>query len=277
MESSILGHSNESQYIIATGNEDKDRLLILNEVCNPFAFEFFENCGVAQGNRVLELGCGIGLVSQHLASLVGDEGFVLAIDNSEEQLSVAKALLPQKAPKNLKFQQCSVFELDRLKEKFDIVYVRFLLIHVKDPLKVIQQVKSVLKPGGLFIIEDGTGNDTIYSVPDTEGMDIIKRYDQLQFEIQQSDDRYFAKLPELLQKESFHVVSLRKVQPKLDTIRKRKMLSLGLSGVKNALISSGKITLEEYNTAYPIVQALENNQSVEIYCYEVGQICASYR
>ncbi len=265
-----------SKYAIAIGEEDKERLLIINEICNPFSFQFFQNSHISNGNKILELGCGIGLVSQHLASIVGEQGIVLATDISEEQLAIAKSLLSNPAPANLKFQKLSAFDLDTLNEKFDVVYVRFLLIHLPDPQKVIRQVKSVLKPGGKFIIEDLIGNHTVHSIPNTRGMDMVKYFDQLQFEIQQSDDRYFSKLPKLLQEEGFNISSMETIHPKLDSPRKRRMLTGGISSLKDTLLAAEKITLEEYDLAYSLVEGLEDDMSVEVFCYEMGQICATY-
>lgn len=265
-----------SKYAIAIGEEDKARLMIINEICNPFTSQFLHKCQVSAGDKILELGCGIGLVSQELAALVGATGSVLATDISGEQLAVAKSLLSNPVPENLKFQQLSAFDLDKLNEKFDVVYVRFLLIHVPDPQKVIRQVKNVLKPGGKFIIEDCIGNHTVYSIPNSRGMDVVKHFDQLQFELQKSDDRYFSKLPNLLQEEGFNATVISTIHPKLDSPRKRKMLTGGISSLKDALLTAGKITLEEYNLAYSAVQDLENDLSVEVFCYEIGQICATY-
>ncbi len=250
--------------------------MILNEIFNPFTSQFLHNCQISTGDKVLELGCGIGLVSQQLALLVGKNGNVLATDISEEQLAIAKSLLSVPAPENLKFQQLSAFDLEKLSEKFDVVYVRFLLMHVSDPQKVICQVKNVLKPGGKFIIEECVGNHTVYSIPNTKGMDMVKYFDRLQFELQKSDDRYFSKLPNLLREEGFTLTAMSTIHPKLDSSRKRKMLTGGISSLKDTLFAAGKITLEEYDLAYSAVQDLENDLSVEVFCYEIGQICATH-
>jgi SAM-dependent methyltransferase len=271
----LAAEETASNYALAIGEEDKTRLTIINEIYNPFSFQFLHKCQIAPGDRVLELGCGIGLVSQQLALLVSTTGSVLATDISEEQLAIAKSLLSDPVPKNLKFQQLSVFDVDKLNEKFDIVYVRFLLMHIPDLQKVIRQVKNVLQPGGKFIIEDCVGNHTVYSIPHSKGMDAVKHFDQLQFELQKSDDQSCSKLPSLLQEEGFNVTVLPTIHPKLDSPRKRKMLTDGISSLKTALLMAKKITLEEYNLAYSAVQDLENDLSIEVYGYETGQICAT--
>jgi ubiquinone/menaquinone biosynthesis C-methylase UbiE len=270
-----LTFANDGNYSLAVGEEDRERLTIVNEICNPLSAAFLARCQIAEGESVLELGCGIGLISQKLASIVGENGFVLATDLSDEQLTIAKSLLPEQALPQLQFCQLSAYELSTLSEKFDVVYVRFLLCHLPRIEEVIRQVKSVLKPGGRFIIEDLTSNDTIYSNPMTKGMEIIHLTDRLQFEVQNSNEQLFATLPSLLEQEGFSIVKMSTSHPQLDTHRKRKILTYGLSSLKSALIEAGKLTLEEYESMYPHVEELANDLSIEVYCYEVGHICVT--
>ncbi|NNM43420.1 MAG: methyltransferase domain-containing protein [Chlamydiae bacterium] len=276
MATDSFGVTDDSTYIIVTGERDKERLTILSEIYNPFSLRFFTNCNIQKGARVLELGCGIGIASQMYASEVGKDGFVLATDISEQQLQVARTLLPKEGISNLEFRQLSAFEIDGLNEQFDVVCARFLLVHLQDHQKVIQKVKKIIKPGGKLIIEDITGNQTFYSSPHTEGMDILHHLDRLQCEVQQSDDEYLTSLPALLEKEGFRVVSMQKAHPKLGTPRKRKSILFHLSSLKDALIRAEKTTEKEYNDMLQKVIELEQNSSVEIYYYEFGQLCATF-
>lgn len=265
----------ESHYSIAVGEEDKERLLILNEIYTPFTKQFVAKY-VSPGDEVLEIGCGIGLVSQELSAIVGHHGYVLATDLNKEQLTVAQSLCNQEIHPHLEFRKLSAYELDSLKQKFDVVYMRFLLCHLPNPEEVIRQVKNVLKPGGRFIIEDLTGNHTLYSDPSSKGMEALYYTDKLQFEIQQSDDQYFSKLPSLLERHGFSVKAALKSHPELETTRKRKFLTYNLLSLKDALVNAGKITLSEYNAMYSEVEELVENSSTRIFSYELGQISATH-
>jgi len=268
--------ADSGKYSIALGEEDKDRLLILNEIYNPFTTAFLADAGVSSGDKVLEIGCGLGIVSQELSKIVGQNGYVLATDINEEQLFLAKSLLNHQIPDNLDFRKLSAYALSSLDQKFDVVYVRFLLCHLPNPQEIVRQVKNVLKPGGLFIIEDLTGNETLYSNPFVKGMEILQYFDKLQFEIQESDDHYFSKLSHMLEEEGLFVLSSKKSHPELDSSRKRKMLTYNLSSLKDALLNAEKITSSEYNGMYPVVEDLANNSSIQVFSYELGQICATH-
>lgn len=266
----------DTTYALATGESDKERLTILNEVYNPFSLSFFQSCGIKKGAAILELGCGIGLMSQALSSLVGKEGHILATDLSEKQLAVAHSLLPKGGIPNLQFQQLSALDIDALKERFDVVCARFLLIHIKNHQEIIQKIKSVLKPGGMLIIEDSTANSSLYSTPHTKGMETLHYVDKLQFEIQGSDEQYFTSLPQLLEAEGFTVSLFKKAHPKLVTPRERSMMTC-ISCLKDSFLSTLKVTPEEYEAMYRSVLELAQDTSVEIYYYELGQICATLR
>lgn len=41
-------------------------------------------------------------------------------------------------------------------DKFDAVWVRFVVVHVPDPLVLLQAAVSCLKPGGILLVEDTT-------------------------------------------------------------------------------------------------------------------------
>lgn len=271
----FCAYCDDSHYAIAIGEEDKDRLLVLNEIYNPESFQLLKQY-VEKGKNVLELGCGLGICSQYMAKLVGEKGSVLATDINQEQIDLAQKMKVDEL-KNLNFQKLSALELEKLEQKFDIIYVRFLLLHLPNPEKVLEQIKKVLSPNGKIIIEDVTGNYTLYSDPNTPAMEEVQRFDKLQFEIEKSDDCYFEQLPKLLVDYGFSIRLLTRAHPKLDTLHKRSMLSYNLSSLKAELLNANKITLEEYDRVYPIVKQFEKEENITVYSYELGQVVVQLR
>ncbi len=266
--------SGDGNYAIAIGETDRERLIILNEIYNPGTEAFLKSLPIKEGSKVLDIGCGIGLVSQKIASLVGATGSVLACDLHEEQLEIAKSLLPPKGIENLQFRKLSAYQIASLKEEFDVVYIRLLLVHLPNPERVIAEAKKILKPGGHLIIEDFTSNASMYSTPRCRGMEILQYLDQLQFEVQGSDDTYFSRLPALLEQEGFQVIKTQKNHPRLNSSRQRRELTLHLPVLKESLKIAGKITEEESMEMIPFLEQLEADLSIEVFSYEMGQIHA---
>ncbi|WP_163336962.1 methyltransferase domain-containing protein [Desulfopila sp. IMCC35008] len=91
---------------------------------------------------VLDLGCGDGTLTKHIAELVPD-GEVLGIDAS---LGMIDAALP-KAAGNLFFQHLDINQLD-FEDRFDIVYSNATLHWVKDHIHLLRSCRRALHDHG---------------------------------------------------------------------------------------------------------------------------------
>jgi 2-polyprenyl-6-hydroxyphenyl methylase / 3-demethylubiquinone-9 3-methyltransferase len=94
--------------------------------------------------RVLDLGCGGGLLSNDLAAR-GHE--VFGLDATDENLAVARA---RDLTHSVSYQLGDAYALPYESESFDVVCALDLLEHVEDPSRVIAEAARVLMPGGLF-------------------------------------------------------------------------------------------------------------------------------
>lgn len=70
--------SAKGEYVLATGSAAANRLRILHSIYGPGARQLLLNAGIKPGMRVADLGCGVGMVTQLLAELVGRTGEVSA-------------------------------------------------------------------------------------------------------------------------------------------------------------------------------------------------------
>ena len=99
------------------------------------------------GNKsVLELGCGTALNLKK----IGDLKRYLGLDFSPDMLKIAKgkfSTLP-----NVKFQQKDITKLDDINEKFDIIICTWVLSHLQNPARVVNQAQRLLSRNGKFFI-----------------------------------------------------------------------------------------------------------------------------
>lgn len=94
--------------------------------------------------RILDLGCGDGILSAELARLV-PQGSVLGIDASEGMLAAARQCeLP-----NLTFQRMDILDL-AFENAFDVVFSNAALHWVKDHRRMLARVLAALRPHGLI-------------------------------------------------------------------------------------------------------------------------------
>jgi 2-polyprenyl-6-hydroxyphenyl methylase/3-demethylubiquinone-9 3-methyltransferase len=116
---------------------------------NPVRFGYIAERAPLQGGRVLDVGCGGGILSEALAR-AGAE--VVAIDLAPAVLDVARLHLHESGLK-VDYREVSVEDLAaRMAATFDVVTCMEMLEHVPDPASVIRACAALLKPGGKLFL-----------------------------------------------------------------------------------------------------------------------------
>jgi len=110
----------------------------------------FNNIDLGKINKVLEIGCGVGVVSSHLNSVYRMD--VIGIDIDPEQIKMAKKY--NKENETLKFINVNATKLPFEKNKFDMVLLLWVMHHINDWGKVLKEINRVLKIYGFFIFSD---------------------------------------------------------------------------------------------------------------------------
>jgi SAM-dependent methyltransferase len=143
-----------AHYALATGEAAANRLRVLHSVYEPGTRRVLQQAGIQPGMRVADLGCGVGMVSELLGWMVGRKGHVVGIDFSAEQLAQARLRLAESGL-DASFVEASAANTGLPRESFDLVYCRFLLIHLAEPQRALREMWHLLKPNGILVCEDG--------------------------------------------------------------------------------------------------------------------------
>ena len=104
-----------------------------------------------QGIRLLDFGCGPGSITADLAEHLGSDGTVVGVDSSTEALTRARR---DAAATGAKYLAGSVYELPIVDAAFDVAYGHQVLQHLADPVVALEEVRRVLRPGGLVAVRD---------------------------------------------------------------------------------------------------------------------------
>ena len=106
-----------------------------------------EQISVDAIHDVLEIGCGIGVISAFLADSYGMN--VLGTDLDPEQIELARTTQP--TSDRLHFAVEDATHLTFENASFDLVLSQDIFHHIPDWEQVVQEVVRVLRPGGYFI------------------------------------------------------------------------------------------------------------------------------
>lgn len=124
---------------------------------NPLRADYIEQrTGGVAGRRVLDVGCGGGLLAEAMAVRGAD---VLGIDMSAVAIKVAQEHAQQNGLESVRYRQVPIEDLDE--DKFEVITCLEMLEHVPDPEAIIQQCAQRLQPGGHLILS--TINRTLLS------------------------------------------------------------------------------------------------------------------
>ena len=113
---------------------------------NPLRIQFIQSFVDIAGKRVVDVGCGGGILTEGLAKLGAD---ALGIDLSEELIDIAD-LHGLESGVNAKYEKISAENLAQQQpEAFDHVTCMEMLEHVPDPGSIIAACATLVKPGGM--------------------------------------------------------------------------------------------------------------------------------
>ena len=113
---------------------------------NPLRLAWIDGLAGLQGQQVLDVGCGGGILADSMAR---KGAHVTGIDLSTKALKVAQLHALEASTANVRYREVSAEALAaEMPGRFDVVTCMEMLEHVPDPSSVVQACSQLVKPGG---------------------------------------------------------------------------------------------------------------------------------
>ena len=127
---------------------DPEQSVLVNQIL--FERMVAKDLRLSPGDKVLELGCGCGAIAEHIAELTGATPYGVNLDPSQIQKAWRNPNLPRANFAVGDFNKALEFDDSSL----DAVYAIQPMTYVSDHAHTFSEVFRVLKPGGVFVIND---------------------------------------------------------------------------------------------------------------------------
>jgi SAM-dependent methyltransferase len=233
----------EKHYVIATGQKGRDRLRVLTRVCDETTTRLLDGVGIRHGMVCLDAGCGGGDIATDLARRVGPDGSVVGIDLDAVSLDIARQEAAAQGLGNVDYRVLDVFDLAD-SERFDVVYVRFLLSHLPDPAGALTRMVRALRRGGVLAVEDVDFSGH-FCFPDCPAFrDYVRLYGEAA-RAKGDDPNIGPRLPSLLRDARLGEIDMRVVQPAGIRGEVKLLSAITMEMIGEAVVSAGLASADQ--------------------------------
>ena len=118
--------------------------------------EELKHLSINSGDKILDAGCGTGILSRHLANRFSNIS-IEACDRSAIRLKQARELSGIMPKDAITYFECDLVDIPVEENHYNTVINRFVLEHMSTPLKALEEFYRILKPGGTTFIIDLDG------------------------------------------------------------------------------------------------------------------------
>ena len=140
-------------YALGSTDAEHERLIRQATWLAAHTERLFREAGIGPGQRVLDLGSGVGDVVLIAARLVGPSGEVVGIERDPRSTARATARMAEAGVHNVSFVQSDAAEIPGDKP-FDAAVGRYILMFLPDPVSVLRSLSQLVRPGGVMAFQE---------------------------------------------------------------------------------------------------------------------------
>lgn len=140
-------------YALGRSKVEYERLAAQAALIRPMTERLFREAGIGPGQRVLDVGSGVGDVAFLTAELVGPDGEVVGVDLDGAALATARGRADLLGFRNVSFIEGDARTAE-LGQGFDAAVGRLVLLYVADPSELLRAVADRVRPDGVLAFQE---------------------------------------------------------------------------------------------------------------------------
>ena len=149
--------NSNGDYALGYTNSEHERLIRQAARIAPYTERLFREAGIGPGQRILDLGSGVGDVSMLLARIVGPSGKVVGIERDARSIARANSRAAEAGLRNISFTKADVNQIVS-DQPFDGAVGRFILMFLPDPASMLRSLTQLVRPGGILAFQECSWN-----------------------------------------------------------------------------------------------------------------------
>jgi ubiquinone/menaquinone biosynthesis C-methylase UbiE len=175
---SAMGTSEFGRYALALTDGEILRYRFMAQSAREREAHWWSLAGITDGARVLDLGCGPGLVAIEMAKVVGTSGSVIGVDRQADAVSTARALLDEAGHPQTEVYRAEAWNTELQPGTFDVVVLRHVLAHntTEEVNRILEHVRFLLRPGGCCYVAESDLTANRVDPPIADLADLTDRY-----------------------------------------------------------------------------------------------------
>lgn len=141
------------EYPLGNTDAEHERLIWQAERLAPLTERSFQQAGIGPGQRVLDLGSGVGDVAMLAARFVGPSGEVVGVERDHRSIARARLRVAEAGLRNVTFIESDI-SCVAMNTPFDAAVGRAILMWLPDPGSVLRLLAQLVRPGGVFAFQE---------------------------------------------------------------------------------------------------------------------------
>lgn len=148
-------HLRDDDYVLARNEREYRRLEAQSQIWDRATRRALDQVSRRLDANALDVGCGTGAVMRLLGDRISRSGYVTGLDVDAKLETTVLSQLRRDRPDAYRFVAGDVMQMESVPGgPYDLVFARLLLLHVHDPVKVLQRLWSWVRPGGALLVMD---------------------------------------------------------------------------------------------------------------------------